>query len=283
MNFSRLPSLITFVFLAGFTGCAPTDNVVGEHSSTSTGTGTGVESTGTATGVESTGTATGVESTGTTTGVESTGTATGIETSNCDDYDDATSSRAIEIVVKNERSTPIFIGPNVTACFGDQAVSIYDDSSTKLELTPPRYNFDDEGRSINQTCQDYANFSTVPQIAVDCAPISLKAIAANSSSSIYWNGFYLISRKLRSACAKASESGPNCEQIIAAAKGRYRATVRTSTSFVCREELGDCSSCTATNGCSDQYVGMAPAGELLEASVEFDTTNTSSITVTFTD
>jgi len=288
MTTSTRLSLIALVSLSGLVGCAVTDNVVGSRPLNAAGmAGAGEpDAIGGATQGGGTGNPTTVlggtaghspDHAGGTAGTvpNATGGGAGYRVG-CEDYVDATSGHAVDILIKNERSTPVYVGNRATDCSNDQTFRIYDAVGTAVAV--------DDDPATSCTCQDFMTHGSSGCWVRSCLRSPLRRIEPNASLTLKWDGLYLVSREFRAACAVEGETSVGCQQTKAAPSGQYTAVITGSTAYECpfSTDMFDCT-CVETNSCQLGMIPIQGAGELLEPSVEFDLMSTSIVTVVFTD
>jgi hypothetical protein len=301
MRHASLTSFSLLVFVLDVAGCSPVDHLVASNG-TSAGTAgahqddvnvagatTGGVATGGANQVTSNavGGASGAAGAGSaplgnsggasrTTGGSSNdsipGTTAGGAAS-CTDLQNSKSTHSVEVTIKNERNTPVYVGNRVSECFDDQTLRLFDQSGQERQT-------DISGIC---SCEGLMENGTCP--VNSCARSPLRRIDANSSITLTWNGSYVVNQQLPLSCQRTGSTITACSQIVAADPGKYKLMVTGSSDYGCADGWDPAlCSCMETNSCP--FYGSAPLegrGDLLEPSGEFDLLSTDKITVAFTE
>lgn len=277
MKYATLTSLIAVTSVLSAIACAPIDNEIASRQSSVAGAGGGVDETGV--GGSAIGGAGGrsddnVGGTPHSTPVTFGGTG-GVKTG-CEDYRDATTAdHGVVIVVKNERSTPVYIGNAVAEDGLHGLMDLYDASETSL-----MFNYD---RSFDCTCDGVLAHGYAGCKLSGYPARPMRRIDANSETTLTWDGLVGVKRDIRAACLFAGETLTTCTQVTAAAAGTYKVQVLGSTGYECLNngQPVPCD-CLDTNSC-DPYASNQGKGELLQAVTQFDLASSTTVTVRFTE
>lgn len=183
-------------------------------------------------------------------------------------------ARSIEVTIKNERATPIYVGNRESDCLNDNTLRLFEASSGR-ELTVDT--------SAKCSCDQVMDHGSCPAYACLRSPLVL--LEPNTLMVLNWNGVVANQRWLPNECANETTRGLACSQIQPPLPGRYRLSVTGSTQYGCDTGVDPTvCSCMATNTCG-QYGNQPLEGKglLLEPSVEFDLSSTDKVTLSFTE
>jgi hypothetical protein len=276
-----LPSFSSILVLVlGVVGCAPEDNLVGSRNvagAGSAGTDVGIGGATQGLGGATQGLGGTTPSLGGVAGHQVGGTtsAVGGSTSKpevCTAHEDIPSNHSIEIVIKNDRSTPVYVGNRHPACFDDQSFRLYDVKGDRLWIDPAVC-----------TCSDLMEYGSCKVYACSLSP--LHRVEANGTLTLTWNGRHAVGRELPTECLRSPQTDTSCNQLQPADPGKYKLVITGSTEWGCAEGWDPAAcECMNTNSCNPTYgPGLEGRGTLLEPSVEFDYATTNQVMVTFTD
>ncbi|MGC4064794.1 MAG: hypothetical protein QM784_09150 [Polyangiaceae bacterium] len=285
MNASTVSYLALTVAVSWGAACEPADHVVGELEPSRGGATYTDQNTGIGGSTFGTASVTGGASVGGKTSTEGTGVGgTTVTTSvvpNCDSYRDTTEEHSVDIVIKNTRSTPVYIGNRTSTCFNDDTIRINDASGTKVDIEHPDYI---EPWTRN-TCSCDSLMGEGSCGVYSCLRSPLRRIEPNGSIVLTWSGRYYEPETLPKECARQEVSSLDCARLTQAPSGVYRVVVTGSTGYECAwEEHQQMCPCIETDSCpSGSMLTFQGTGELLEPSVEFDLLSTKSVTVSFAE
>ncbi|HEY5957079.1 MAG TPA: hypothetical protein VIV60_11020 [Polyangiaceae bacterium] len=186
----------------------------------------------------------------------------------CAALDTPKDSRVIDVTIRNERATPVYIGQN-SGCSG-----------------PSLMLYDQQGRSL--TTHTFCDCSTVMKQgdcpAVDCAPPTLRRVDPNMSVVIPFGLVEAVQVDLPSECRLDGTSATTCNQVRPLTSGRYKLAITGSTDWACADWAPSSCDCMKTDSCTvSDFPAAVRAGELLEPSVEFELATTNQLTLTFTE
>src|SRR5512133_918180 len=272
MRNSTSNSFAVLAFVLGVAGCAPEDHLVASHQTSAGATGTDPGVGGTAAGGTTAVPSFGGVAAGGTTAVGGSsepavggGTATtvggsaGARATECAAYSEQASTHTIKVTVKNERSTPVYVGSRVSRCFEDDGLRVFDAQGNELSI--------DRGGVCS--CDELMELGYC--MVNSCSRSSLRLMEPGTSIELSWNGRHTLTRELPLACQKSESENTYCIQHVPAVPGTYRLAVTGSTEYQCALGLDPAyCDCMATNSCEPYSVPVEGAGKLLEPSATVD-------------
>lgn len=182
----------------------------------------------------------------------------------CADYRNSTTgAHPVEVTIRNERSTPVYVGNREINCVNDQTLRVFEVASGR-ELTP-----DTSGKCSCDHLMDRGSC----MVKTSCGLFPVVRLDPNASIVVNWDGVGVSQQWLPDECGSDSTRDVPCVQTQPARPGRYALIVTGSSSYGC----GD------GNDCSENDLNRTGKDELLEPSVEFDLLSTDKLTLSFTE
>jgi hypothetical protein len=284
MKHSILSSTIIASFLLAPLGCDPNDHVVASNSGAVGGKGNnsvgnagapnaGVGSTVSPVakgGVGGIDTRTPRELGGAAPGEG--GTAGTGQSTSCAAYTDSTTgARVVNVTIRNDRSTPVYIGSRVSDCFKDGTLRLYDEQGRLLRT------------DVSTVCS-CSTLMTQACLVYSCGHSPMRRIDPNTSTVLPLTLVEAVDKELPPQCQREGSNQSYCSQIRAIERGTYKLVVSGSTEWECAAgwDTSRCQ-CMQTNSCTDLASPVQGAGAPLEPAVQFDAATTNALSVTFTE
>jgi len=240
-------------FLAACGGTAVDISGEGPERSSSSG-----GSTGTGGGSFTGGSSGGESSSG---GNSSGGSSIGGSANTCESFDDE-APRGLEVLIVNQRSTSIFLGPRQATCGIGPLFHLADESGN-----PMRWFTD----GCSSTCADLRDhgYTSCPAI---CLHPSIFELAPGESHPVFWSGLVQQERTLPIECVTHND-GPTEDTLCGQAKriqpGVFTFGAEAGTEVDCSAtfDAGSCIVCPSSGGEGSSSPDVTVGGEVLTAEV----------------
>ena len=148
------------------------------------------------------------------------------------------------VIIVNDTSAPIYIGPRMESCGAQPLYEAYDESNTLLAGPDP----------CGSPCQSWLAGAPIGGCVGICAHSEVTKLGAGERIAIPWSGLYRVEAQLPSACtaSQLGAEGPvSCSVQKRVEPGSYTFYANAGSSYRCNDNPNGCGECVpaATGGC----------------------------------